>query len=120
MAAAIIPLIASLAPTIIDLIASLVHKQAPIAEATLGTGTGPVKFADVFVSVMESLTKAKVAGQIDLLPDDSTVKTIIQAVVTSMKLTGLLGSAPTPTVTDPAAASTLTLISGQSVTISVK
>ena|ERR1700730_8571690 len=120
MAAAIIPLIASLAPTIIDLIASLVHKQAPIAEATLGTGTGPVKFADVFVSVMESLTKAKVAGQIDLLPDDSTVKTIIQAVVTSMKLTGRLGPAPPATITNTAVASAVTLSSGESVTVSVK
>jgi hypothetical protein len=90
MAAALIPLIAELAPTLINLIVGLVHQKAPVAEQ-IGPGTGPVKFADVFVSVMTDLAKAKATGQIEVLPDDATVKVIIQAAVTGMQLLGLLG-----------------------------
>ena len=58
MAAALIPLIAGIAPSIITLIASLVHKSAPAAESTNGSGTGPVKFAQVFQTVITSLQQA--------------------------------------------------------------
>ncbi len=113
MAAALIPLALSLAPEIINLIASLVHQHAPVAEQQGSTGTGPVKFADVFVDVMKDLTSAHAQGQIAILPDDGTVKTIIQAVVTSMKLSGLLdGSASAATAAIP-----LTLKAGQTLTI---
>src|SRR4051812_39662100 len=94
MAALAVPLIASLAPTIIDLITSLVHKSAPTQEA-LGPKTGPLKFANVFGDVITSLTKAATAGQIDkALPPDDTIKLIIQSVVTSMKLSGQLQDQP--------------------------
>jgi hypothetical protein len=95
MAAAIIPLIAGLAPSIINLITSLIHQNAPVAETTYGPGTGPVKFADVFASVIAALQKAAAAGAIDkALPSDEIIKAIIQAVVTSMQMSGQLGETP--------------------------
>ena len=128
MAAALVPLIAGVLPEVITLIAGLVHRAAPQAEAMMGAGTGPVKFADVFASVMGALTKAAEAGQIPkALPADETVKTVIQAVVSSMKLSGLL-DVPTPApapITKPAAGQTgqagqdLVLRAGQSVRITV-
>ena len=93
MAAALIPLIAGLAPEIVNLIVGLVHPKAIAAEQKNGPLSGPVKFADVFVGVMKDLTAAHVAGTILVLPDDATVKVIIQAVVTSMQLSGYLGGA---------------------------
>jgi hypothetical protein len=122
MAGALIPLIATLAPAVIDLIAGLVHQKAPQAEAILGAGTGPVKFAEVFVGVMSDLAKASASGQITGgIPADGTVKMIIQAVVTSMKLSGTLGTV-VATVAVPgilAAPQSLILAPGQTITISV-
>ena len=117
MAAALIPLIAGLAPEIISLIVGLVHQKAPAAEQDNGPLTGPVKFADVFVKVMRDLTNAYVTGQISVLPDDTTVKVIIQAVVTSMQLSGYLGgaiAAPTPSTSS---AQSVVLKTGQSVLV---
>lgn len=91
--AAAAPIAQAVLPEIISLIAGLVHKAAPAAEAANGPATGPVKFADVFVQVMGNLVKAHAAGQIATLPDDPTVKIIIQTVVTSMKLLGALSPA---------------------------
>jgi hypothetical protein len=120
MAGVIVPLIASLAPSIISLIAGLVHKQAPVAETTHGPGTGPVKFTDVFNYVITALQSAAAAGQIDkALPSDDAVKTIIQSVVTSMKLTGLLGDAPAPTSVTVANGTTATSSIGGVVTLKV-
>ncbi len=116
MAAAIIPLVASLAPSLIGLIAGLVHKAAPIAEAQ-GAGTGQVKFAEVLAAVMGSLTAATEAGQIKM-PDSETVKIVIQAVVSSMKLSGLLDGVVPLAVKGTVPA--LVLKAGQSVTISVQ
>ena len=93
MATALIPLIAAIAPEIINLITALVHKAAPAAEQTLGSGTGPVKFAQVFGDVMTALQNAAAAGQIPkALPSDDIVKVVIQAAVNSMQLSGLLGA----------------------------
>lgn len=93
MASALIPLIAGVLPDVISLIAGLVHRAAPQAEAALGSGTGQAKFADVFASVMTTLTKAAEAGTIPKqLPSDDVVRTVIQGVVSSMKLSGLLDS----------------------------
>lgn len=118
MAAAAIPLIAAFAPQIISLIAGLVHKRAPIAEATHGPATGPVKFTDVLSDVMLKLQAAAGAGQIPKqLPGDDLIKLVIQSVVTSMKLEGLLGENNIPAVTDSNA---IVLAPGQSITISVK
>ncbi len=125
MAAAIIPfipIIAGLAPELVTLIAKLVHKQAPIAEAANGPGTGAAKFGDVFVAVMKTLTNAKVAGQISALPDDNSVKVIMQSVVTAMKLSGTLGEdAPSTAVISPTAVSSpgLVLRAGQTITITL-
>ncbi len=102
MAAAAIPLIASLAPSIIDLIVGLVHKGAPKQEAALGDKTGPVKFANLFVSVMSDLAKAHAAGSISDIPSDDAAKTIIQSVISSMKLLGLLNGASIPDAPGPA------------------
>ena len=115
MAAALIPLIAGLAPEIINLIVGLVHPAATKAEDA-GTLTGPVKFADVFVSVMGDLAKAKAAGTISEIPADPTVKTIIQAVVTSMQLSGVLGSGNPSPVTTPTSQS-IVLKAGQSLLV---
>ena len=130
MAAAIVPLITTIAPEIINLIAALTNKAAPIAEATHGAATGPVKFTDVFNSVVTSLTNAAVAGQIPkTVPSDDIVKVIIQAVVSCMQLNGLLGTGAIsglPGTTTSVTATTsalaqqfLNLKSGQSVVISV-
>ena len=105
----------ALAPALIDLIVGLVHQKAPVAEQ-LGPGTGPVKFADVFVSVMTDLTKAKAAGRIEALPDDPTVKVIIQAVVTSMQMSGMLGGAIAVPPVAPSAQS-IVLKGGQSLLV---
>jgi hypothetical protein len=125
MAAALIPLIAGVAPSVIELITALVHKQAPIADATHGPGTGPVKFADVFGSVIGGLTSAANAGQIDKsLPSEDQIKLIVQSVVTSMIRSGMLGQgqAQLPATSAPGGLSGygITLTSGQIVTISVK
>ena len=120
MASLAVPLITAIAPEIITLITGLVHKQAPVAEAANCPSTGPVKFADVFGAVITALTSAAAAGQIPKqLPSDDIVKVVIQAVVSSMKLGGLLGS-PTVTIPAPATAQSLVLKAGQSVTISVQ
>jgi hypothetical protein len=114
MAAAIIPLIAGLAPSIINLITSLIHQNAPVAETTYGPGTGPVKFADVFASVIAALQKAAAAGTIDkTLPGDDIIKAIIQAVVTSMQMSGTLGGAPiTPSNIQTIQGATLKIVGG--------
>ncbi len=130
MAAALVPLIAGLAPTVINLITALVHKQAPVAEVTHGPGTGPVKFADVFGAVMTALQKAAAAGSISsTLPSDDIVKVVIQAVVSSMQLMGALGSsavipdttaavlAVTPT---PSGQPTISLKAGQTLLVTVQ
>jgi hypothetical protein len=115
MAAVALPLISALAPSIIDLIAGLVHKSAAAAEAVNGPKTGPVKFAEVFEDVMTALQKAATAGQIAKdLPPDATVQLIIQSVVSSMKLAGLLDGATLPVPANPQA---ISLKSGQSITI---
>ncbi len=121
MAAAIVPLIGALAPEIISLIAGLVHPKAIAAEAANGPLSGPVKFADVFVSVMSDLAKAHAAGTIAALPDDATVKVVIQAVVTSMQLSGLIGgaAAAAPGKSAPPATQSFALASGQTLTFSV-
>lgn len=121
--------IIALAPTalqsafsIAGLIASLVHPAAKAAETQIGPGTGPVKLSQVFDTVIGLIQKAAAAGTIPKeLPSDETIKLIIQAVVTSMQLSGILG--PTP----PAAGSTVSVGSpdgiilkpGQRITISV-
>lgn len=88
--AAFIPLIAGIAPSIINLIAGLVHKHAPQAEAASGPGTGPVKFADVVNAVLVNLQTAAAAGQIQGVPGEDQIKLIVQSIVSSMKLQGLL------------------------------
>lgn len=129
------PLIGTLAPAVVSLISSLVTQHAQTAEATHGQGTGAVKFSDVFVAVMQDLVNTHAAGQLPELPDEATVKTIIQAVVTAMKITNVLGTpaaAPAnPTIAAPAAVAgktaanqqpsgiPLTLTKGQTVTITV-
>jgi hypothetical protein len=118
MAATIIPLVASMAPDIIALIASLVHRAAPAAEQKYGSGTGPVKFADVFAAVIDAMNKAAGAGAIPKsLPPDDAIKSIIQAVLTSLKLTGALDSQALPVASTPQA---ITVVSGQTITITVQ
>ena len=120
MATALIPILTSVAPEIISLITGLVHKSAPAAEATYGAGTGPVKLATVFGDVMTALQSAASAGTISkTLPADSEVQLIIQSVVASLQASGALTSPVTPTVT-PATTQTVTLASGQSLTIRVQ
>lgn len=108
MAAAIIPLIAGIAPPIINLIAGLVNKHAPAAETQFGPGTGPIKFADVFSNVINALQKSASAGTIDkTLPPDDTIKLIIQSIVSSLNISGQLSPQETPN-----SPKTLTIIGG--------
>lgn len=121
MAGALVPLIATLAPGLINLVVGLVHKHAPVAEATGGPGTGISKFTDVFIGVMKDLTDSKVQGIIAALPDPEIVKLVIQSTVNSMKLSGVLGAAQ-PSSPDPgllAPSQSMTIRAGQSVTITV-
>lgn len=128
MAAAVIPVVealAPLAPALIQLITGLVHPAAQQAEQHYGPGTGPVKFADVFGKVIAALQSAAAAGQIDkTLPSDETVKMIIEAVISSMNLTGQLTG--TTAVPEPSgrsgsqnvtATQTVILKPGQSLTV---
>jgi hypothetical protein len=103
MAAALIPLIApifeSLAPQVIALITALVHKHAAAAQAQLGVGTGPVKLAQVLTAVNSDLSDAAKAGTIPPVTATGSVAQVVQSVVGSMKLSGLLGaSAASPAV----------------------
>lgn len=118
----------AVAPTIIDLITRLVHGAAPAAEQKYGPQTGPVKFGDVFASVIDALQKAAGAGQISkALPADETIKLIIQAVVTSMNLNGQLAGGPDLSTTAVKqgqgvgfiAADVITIKPGQKLTIQV-
>lgn len=123
-----LPILAPLLPTItndlITLITGLIHKQAPIAQAANPVpGTGPLRFADVFASVMRSVVTAHAAGQIaGTLPDEGIVKVIIQAVVTSMKLPGNLldMTGVTPIAVAADTVQSVVLKAGQSVTITVQ
>jgi len=118
MAGIALPLITTFAPELINLIAGLVHKSAPAAEAANGPGTGPVKFAQVFQDVISALNNAAVAGTISkTLPPDETIKTVIQAVVSSMNMTGLLGPPVQPSVPPP---QQIWLTNGQSLVIGVR
>lgn len=108
--------------TIAGLIASLVHPAAKAAEAQIGSGGGPVKLSQVFEAVIGWLQKAAAVGTIPKeLPSDDTIKMIIQAVVSSMKISGLLGDAPTTVPTNAPVGSPdgIILKAGQSVTITV-
>jgi hypothetical protein len=103
MAGAVVPLITSLAPTVLELITSLVHQFAPKAELAYGPKTGPVKFADVLGDVLIKIQAAAAAGQIPKdLPSEDTIKFVIQTVVTSMKLLGALDKAALPDLSSAA------------------
>ena len=124
MASIAAPLITALEPVIVNLIASLTHKAAPVAEANLGPGTGIAKFADVFAAVIASLNSAAAAGTISkTLPPDPVIQMIIQAAIQTMQLDGLLGSTAVsglPAAAAKAVSSTQTikLTAGQTLTVS--
>jgi hypothetical protein len=121
VAAAFIPLATTLAPALINLIASLAHSKAPVIEQQYGSGTGPVKFGALFGDVVMALQKAAAAGQIDkVLPNDDTIKLVIQAVVTAMQLSGVLATAPAVQAVADTSGQSIVLSAGQSVTITVK
>lgn len=120
MAAIAAPLIQTLGPGLIDLIAGLVHQKAPAAEQARGKGTGPVKYADVFAATMQDLINAHAAGQIPTLPDEALVKIVIQAVVTSMKLSGQLSSDPTAVALAASGSQSIILAAGQTLVVTVK
>jgi hypothetical protein len=123
MATIAIPLIAEFAPKLIDLIASLVHRSAPAAEAKYGPKSGPVKFAEVFSVVMAELQQAIASGSIGKeLPGEDAIKAIIQSAVATLDLTGSLNgssalvvSASPSTTPGPA----ITLQPGQTITITI-
>jgi hypothetical protein len=115
--ATLIPALIPLGLELIDFIASIVHPKVVAASATGTTGTGPVLLADVFAATMGDLAKAHAAGMITgTLPDDATVKVIIQSVYTALKLSGVL-SAASPAL-QAGGAQPIALKSGQSILIS--
>lgn len=89
-AATLIPLGLSLAPQIYQLIAGLVHKHAPaIEQAYPQPNMGPVKFSNLFDTVMGSLTQAAATGQIDkTLPPDDLIKSMLETAVQTLKQPG--------------------------------
>lgn len=110
MAGVAVPIIEAVAPSVISLIAGLVHKQAPIEQANNGPSTGPVKFANVFNAVVAALENAVSAGQLDktAVPSTDTVKLIIQVIITALKLPGgVLSDVPAPTSVPTIAVSAL-------------
>lgn len=113
MAAALIPIVASALPDIVSFIASLIHPKVKAAEA-MGPGTGPLKFADVLTATLAELVRAHASGVITTVPDNDTVKVILQSVYTSLKLSGDL--AATAAAAAPGAQS-ITLKAGQSVVV---
>jgi D-alanyl-D-alanine dipeptidase len=118
--APLIPLLAGLAPSIVDLIAALTHRSAPVAEATFGAKAGPVKLATVLSDVMVDLQRAAAAGTIPKeLPSDQTISTVVQSVISSMKLSGLLDSPTQPAAPQATQGASYVLKPGQSVTITV-
>lgn len=120
MASALLSLAGTIAPVVIDLISNLVTKFAPQAEQKYGPKTGPVKFADVFSSVMGELQKAAAAGQIpSILPTDETVKAMIQACVSSLNSLGALVSPVVEPSGSSSSPASITLKPGQTLTISV-
>ena len=108
MAGIAIPLIEALGPSVISLIAGIVHKEAPKQEAANGPGTGPVKFANVFDAAMNALQVAANAGQIDKnLPSPDVVKVLVQTLITAFKLPGgVLADVPAVTMPVPVSAAT--------------
>jgi hypothetical protein len=120
MAAALVPLALSLAPEIINLITGLVHKHATVAQVAKVPNTGPVAFADVLSAVGDDLSRAHAAGQITgPIPEDAIVKVIIQAVVTSMKMSGLLGTPALPGISTTPGSQSLVLKLGDTLSIKV-
>jgi hypothetical protein len=129
MAAAIIPVLAPLIPTLanelVTFIANLAHSHAAAAQVTKAPGTGPAVFADVLLAVQNSLIKTHAAGQLPGdIPDMAIVKIIIQAVYTVMQLpspamlTAATATVPITGVATTMNAKTLVLRSGESLTIS--
>lgn len=120
MAAVALPLIegiAAAAPTVINLITSLVHKTAPVAEATYGPKSGPVKRADVLTAVMGALDRAATSGSIPkALPPDPVIALIVDSVLASMGISGQL-TTPSAATPAPAGDQTIALKPGQSLTI---
>ena len=104
--------------TLTDLIAGLVHHQAPVAQATNGPGTGPIKLGDVVLSVQKSLVSAHAAGTLTgTIPDGPTILLIVQSMISIMKLPGGQLVAPTPPVA--VTSGDVVLPSGSKVTITV-
>ena len=117
MAAALVPLAIEVAPSLIALIANLVHHHAPVAEQQYGTGTGPVKRADVLAAVYAALQKAAASGSIDkTLPPDAVITLIADAVLASMSVAGILDN---PVIPAPAPTSSRVIViaPGQTLTI---
>ena len=115
--AAFVPLITTVAPELIQLIAGLVKSH--IGQTSASPQSGGIDLTGVFNSVMVALENAASQGTIPkTLPPDDVVKMIVQTAATALH-------APAP-VTAPvsnAAASgslSITLASGQSLTISAK
>lgn len=106
-------------PEVIKLIAGLVHKHAPVAEQQYGPGTGPAKFGSVFAKVISDLQNAAAAGAIPKeLPTDEAIKAVIESVVTSLNLQGLLGAPNAPAATQSPGTQAIKLAPGGSVTVS--
>lgn len=121
MAGAVVPLIASLAPSLIDLIVSLVHPKVKAASAVATTGQGAVAFGNVLAATLQDLVNAHAAGTLATVPENDTVKLIIQSVYTALKLSGDLPGVPTPTlplVEGPIGAQSIVLKPGSRITIS--
>jgi hypothetical protein len=93
MAAAIIPLIGSAVAALGPMIPGIVQA----VEGLFGSKTGPQKLATATTMVTAGATAAVAAGKITAVPDPSTIETMIETALATLKQPGAVPASPTAT-----------------------
>ena len=93
MAAAIIPLIGSAVAALGPMIPGIVQA----VEGLFGSKTGPQKLATATMMVTAGATAAVAAGKITAVPDPSTIETMIETALATLKQPGAVPAGPTAT-----------------------
>jgi hypothetical protein len=93
MAAAIIPLIGSAVAALGPMIPGIVQA----VEGLFGSKTGPQKLATATTMVTAGATAAVAAGKITAVPDPSTIETMIETALATLKQPGAVPAGPTAT-----------------------
>lgn len=84
---------------VFDRIAALVHREAPIQQASSQPDT--VKLANVATAATADLHAAVSAGEIAAVPPPAIVATAVQSIVSSMKVAGELPKSSAPSAAMP-------------------